>query len=166
MTHGSDIPPELISRLRRTSNCIKTSGDEAETLTRILLDFADVGWFHVQQQAGQKSETLSKNGAKRVDFVVGWNGSSLLLDTKCYTPLEKHDDGSVTFGLTNTELAELAATGSIFGLPVAVVIWDRKHATEIYVIDLIDRFQTAATVLDEPGRLARFAAHEICHLID
>lgn len=160
------IDPVLKSRLRRTGDCIVTAGAEGETLTRILLDFVKVGWFEVSQEKGEKSEALTQAGAKRTDFVVGLDGASLLLDTKCYTPLCTGQDGSMTFGLTDSEREELRATGEMFGLPVAVIIWHRKHPKEIYVIETIDAFNVAGEVWGSPGFSARFEQHDICHLID
>lgn len=160
------IDPLLKSRLRRTGDCIVTSGAEGETLTQILLDFSDVGWFAVSQGKSEKSQTLRLAGAKRIDFVVGWNGNSLLLDTKCYSPLRIDEDGTMTYGLTDVELMELRATGEMFGMTVAVIIWHRKHPQEIYVIETIDAFQDEDVVFGEPGRSTRFEQKDICHLID
>ena len=160
---------KLRSNLRRLGTDLAIAGDEGEALTRVLLDDADVGWFGIEQEPDTKGEGLKTAGAKRVDFVVGWNGASILLDTKCQHHATD-PDGSIIFKLEVSEVERLRKTGELFGLDVAVIFWSRVMTKEKFVIDRLGRLTDTATIRDsktgkEKSALsARFHASEVCEL--
>ena len=155
--------------MRRLGSDLKVAGDEGEALTRILLNGSDVGWFGVEQEAHTKGEGLKIAGAKRIDFVVGWNGASILLDSKCQHHAFE-EDGSIIFKLEVSEVERLRKTGKMFGLDVAVIFWSRVTSKEMFVIDRLSRLTDEATIVDsksgekKAALSARFEANEVCEL--
>ncbi|TXC71330.1 hypothetical protein FSB78_10535 [Sphingomonas ginsenosidivorax] len=141
------------------------AGDAGEDLTRRLLDQCDVSWFFVEQDRATKSTRLRALGAKRVDLVVAFQGTSLLLDSKCQHPSKRAPDGSLTFGLERTEIARLEATAKEFGLPLAVIFWDRGVQSATYVIEYLDRLDREVEIAGKPGLAACFERHETCDVM-
>ncbi len=137
------------------------AGDAGEDLTRRLLDLSNVTWFFVEQGRATKSQRLHKIGAKRIDVLVGFDGTSLLLDSKCQQPSERGPDGSLTFGLEEAEIAKLKATANEFGLDVAVIFWDRNTQAATYAIDFVSRLDQTVSINGKPGLATKFASGEI-----
>lgn len=168
-TDHTSMLAKLRSNLRRTGTDLLVAGAEGENLTRLLLNEAGLGWFWVEQEEDTKAKGLVTAKAKRTDFVIGWNGASVLLDSKC----QNHDtapDGSITFALEKAEIERLRNTGTLFGLDVIVIFWSRLTQKEKFVIDRLDRLTDPTTITDartgkkKPALSATFAAAEIYEL--
>jgi hypothetical protein len=151
----------LRATLHRISGTPIQAGDAGEDLTRRLLDLCNVSWFFVEQDQATKSQRLKQIGAKRVDVLVAFEGTSLLLDSKCQQPSDRGSDGSLTFGLEEAEIARLKATAIEFGLEVAVIFWDRNVQAATYVIDFLSRLDQTVSINGKPGLAAKFASGEI-----
>ena len=150
----------LRAHLLRTSSTIEDAGEAGEQLTQRLLDDVGFSWYFVDQDAKTKSKRLTKSGAKRIDFVVAFEGVSLLLDAKC---LKAHTrtDNSVTFALTVEEVESLNATAKEFGLKAAVIFWDRKAHDATYVIDFVERLKDPVFIKEKNALAATFESSEI-----
>jgi hypothetical protein len=151
------ITDEFRLELKRLHGSSIHAGEAGEELTRQALEKAGLPWFFIEQGKATKAAGLRTNRCKRVDFVVGWKGNCLLLDSKCFTPTH-NPDGSVTFLMPLKEIDELRATGILFGLPVALIIWFRSGAQRRFVADEINCFALNAAATEY---VATFPASEI-----
>lgn len=111
-------------RLAMNHNDIEIAGMAGEFAASQVFDQAGVAWIDLGQSPTHHSAILKNLRAHRPDYIVSFNGGSVLIDVKTYTPLA-HDGEGHRFGIVEQEWINLTEMQAVSGIKVGLLFWNK-----------------------------------------